>query len=133
MKTPPFLLIGCPVIIFIAAVVYALTYPELRQTAIRAALVDAERPASTADDYADWNSPETPRQRMRRAFALLGLTDAQQQQIEQIRQTVSDRIQRRAAIIKVLSPEQRSEWEQMRSTQRKETPSSSSATEPEGP
>lgn len=47
--------------------------------------------------------------------AELGLTDAQKQQIEQIRQTVTDRTQRRAAIMAILTPEQQAKMEQMRS------------------
>jgi Spy/CpxP family protein refolding chaperone len=51
---------------------------------------------------------------MQRMFDQLGLTDAQKQQIAQIRQTVTDRQQRREAIRNVLTPEQQAKWEQLR-------------------
>lgn len=51
---------------------------------------------------------------MQRMFDQLGLTDAQKQQIAQIRQTITDRQQRRDAIRNVLTPEQQTQWDQLR-------------------
>ncbi len=51
---------------------------------------------------------------MQRMFDQLGLTDDQKQQIAQIRQTVTDRQERRDAIQKVLTPEQQAKWQEMR-------------------
>jgi Spy/CpxP family protein refolding chaperone len=53
-------------------------------------------------------------QRMQQMAAALGLTDAQKAQMEQIRQTVTDRAQRRAAIMAILTPEQQAKMQQMR-------------------
>jgi Spy/CpxP family protein refolding chaperone len=51
---------------------------------------------------------------MQRFFDQLGLSDAQKQQIAQIRQTVTDRQQRRDAIRAVLTPDQQAKFDQMR-------------------
>jgi len=53
-------------------------------------------------------------QRMAEMATTLGLTDAQKQQIEQIRKTTTDRDQRRAAIKAILTPEQQAKMDQMR-------------------
>jgi Spy/CpxP family protein refolding chaperone len=121
VKTPPFLLIGCPVIIVIACVIYALTYPALHQTAFHAALVDAESPALVDTTAANGSSEAAAdanyrRHQMQRAFSELGLTDEQKKQIAQIRKTLTDRTERRAAIMNVLTPEQRAKWQQIRNS-----------------
>jgi Spy/CpxP family protein refolding chaperone len=117
MKTPPFLLIGCPVIIVVAGLTYALTYPSLHRTAFHAALIDAERPSYVTDE-ADPNAPvaglASRAERIQWAFTQLGLTDVQKEQIEKIRETVPDHQQRRAAIMSLLTPEQRARWQQIR-------------------
>ncbi len=53
-------------------------------------------------------------QRMQQMFAQLGLTDAQKQQIKQIRQSTTDRQQRREAIMKILTPEQQAKFQELR-------------------
>jgi Spy/CpxP family protein refolding chaperone len=53
-----------------------------------------------------------------RGLEALGLTDEQKQKIEQIRSTVTDRKERRAQIMQVLTPEQAAKWEQMRAEHR---------------
>jgi Spy/CpxP family protein refolding chaperone len=116
VKTPPFLLIGCPVIIVVACIVYGLTYPSLHRTAFHAALIDAEKPAAETDS--DSEEPTARQLRIQRAFAELGLTDSQKQQIAQIRQTILDRQQRHEAIMNVLSPEQRAKWLEIRNSNR---------------
>lgn len=52
--------------------------------------------------------------RMQQIYDQLGLTDAQKQQIAQIRQTVTDRQQRREAIRNVMTPEQQTQFDQLR-------------------
>jgi len=112
VKTPPFLLIGCPVIIVVACVVYGLTYPSLHRTVFHAALVDAEKPwAETASDS---DEPTRRQRRIQEAFKELGLSGAQQQQIAEIRKTILDRHQRHDAIMNVLTPDQRAKWEEIR-------------------
>jgi Spy/CpxP family protein refolding chaperone len=126
MKTPPFLLIGCPVIIVVAALVYALTYPSLRKTPFHAALIEAQMPLVDGDK-------ETHAHRIDRELAQLGLSDAQAQQIAQIRQTITDRPQRHEAIMKVLTPDQQTKWQQLREADRNEgTPPPSPATTTNG-
>jgi Spy/CpxP family protein refolding chaperone len=105
MKTPPFLLIGCPVIVLAGAVIYFATFPELHRTPFHAALVEAE-------------TPGTGHRRV--ILAQLGLTPAQEQQIAQIRQTVSDRTQRHQAIFNVLTPAQRTKFLALRALADKE-------------
>jgi hypothetical protein len=51
---------------------------------------------------------------MQRFYDQLGLTQSQKDQIAQIRQTVTDRQQRRDAIRNVLTPDQQTKWDQMR-------------------
>ena len=53
-------------------------------------------------------------QRMQQMIAQLGLTPDQQQQIQQIRATITDRQERREAIMKVLTPDQQVKYQQMR-------------------
>jgi Spy/CpxP family protein refolding chaperone len=104
MKTPPFLLIGCPVLVVIGAIIYFVTFRELHRTSFHAALVEAEMPAGG---------------HMREILSHLDLTNTQQQQVEQIRKTVSDRPQRRHAIYNILTPEQRAKWQQLRAEQQR--------------
>jgi Spy/CpxP family protein refolding chaperone len=120
MKTPPFLLIGCPVIILAMCIVYALTYPALHRTMFHTALIAAEQPASATPDEDPTAAYNRARQ-IRWAFAQLGLTDAQKQQITQIRRTVADRQQRHEAIMQVLTPGQRAEWEKIQSAPQTES------------
>jgi len=58
-------------------------------------------------------------QHMQQMFAQLDLTDAQKQQLNQIRQTVTDRKQRREQIMNVLTPDQRAKFEQLRAEHKK--------------
>lgn len=53
-------------------------------------------------------------QRMQQMATELGLTDAQKQQMEDIRKTIPDRAQRHAAIMAILTPDQQAKMEQMR-------------------
>ena len=122
MKTPPFLLIGCPVIIVVAAVTYAFTYPAFRHTPFHAALVDARRAAVDVGDTSTNGASSGERaQRMQKALAQLDLSETQKQQIDQIRQTVTDHKQRRDAIMNVLTPDQRTKLKQIREAQRNGT------------
>jgi len=52
------------------------------------------------------------RERIKEAFAQLNLTDEQKQQIKQIRQTVSDKTQRRQQIMAVLTLDQKQKLRQ---------------------
>jgi Spy/CpxP family protein refolding chaperone len=114
MKTPPFLLIGCPVIVLIGAIIYFATFRELHQTPFHAALIEAETPAAS--------SP------LHEILVQLDLTDAQQRQIDQIRQTTSDRTQRRQAIFNILTPGQRARFQELRAQRQKEKAAAISAT-----
>jgi Spy/CpxP family protein refolding chaperone len=126
LKTPPFLLIGCPVIIIIAVIFYATTYSGFHQSALHAGLLDAEMSAAESEP----GSVSVPvdilfrQQRMQRAFAELGLSEAQKQQIAVIRKTVTDRGQRHDAIMSVLTPEQRAKWQQIRGSLHNQSPAS---------
>jgi Spy/CpxP family protein refolding chaperone len=51
---------------------------------------------------------------MQQILSQLNLTDAQKQQIDQIRQTVTDRRERHEEIMKVLTPDQQAKFEQLR-------------------
>jgi Spy/CpxP family protein refolding chaperone len=104
MRSPPFLLFGCPVLILVIAVAYLLTFRELHRTPFHAALIAASTVA-------------VPSGHMREILAQLNLTDSQRRQIEQIRQTVSDRDQRRQAIFNVLTADQRVKFQQLRDQQ----------------
>ena len=53
-------------------------------------------------------------QRMQQMATELGLSDAQKQQMQDIRKNITDREQRRAAIMAILTPEQQTKMEQMR-------------------
>jgi Spy/CpxP family protein refolding chaperone len=105
MKTPPFLLIGCPMLVVIGAIVYFVTFRELHRTPFHAALLQAETPAPAPGGH------------LREILTHLDLTAAQQQQVDQIRKTVSDRGLRRQAIFNILTPEQRAKWRQLRAQQ----------------
>jgi Spy/CpxP family protein refolding chaperone len=104
MRTPPFLLFGCPVLILVIASAYLLTFRDLHRTPFHAALIAA-------------SMVEVPSGHMREILAQLNLTDFQRRQIEQIRQTVNDRGQRRQAIFNVLTADQRVKFKQLRSQQ----------------
>jgi Spy/CpxP family protein refolding chaperone len=128
LKTPPFLLIGCPVIIVIAVIFYATTYSGFHQSALHAGLLDAETPSaeSKSDSSAEQANILFRQRRMERAFAELGLTDVQREQIAVIRKTVTDRGQRHDAIMAVLTPEQRAKWQRIRGSLRNQSPPSAS-------
>jgi Spy/CpxP family protein refolding chaperone len=100
MRTPPFLLFGCPILILIIAAAYFLTFRGLRRTPFHAALIAA--------------TGTVPSGHMREILDQLNLTDAQRQRIGQIRQTVSGRTQRRQAIFNVLTAGQRVKFQQLR-------------------
>ena len=53
-----------------------------------------------------------------RLFSQLGLSADQQKQIQQIRSTITDRQQRRDAIMKVLTPDQQAKLQQLRAQMR---------------
>jgi Spy/CpxP family protein refolding chaperone len=116
MKTPPFLLIGCPVIVLVGAVLNFVTFPELHRTPFHAALVEAETPATG---------------HMHAILAQLDLTDAQNQQIDQIRQTISDRDKRHQAIFNLLTPAQRAKFQELRAqSEKEETAATAPTSEP---
>lgn len=109
MKTPPFLLYGCPTIILIIIGLYLATYRELERLPFHAALVAQER-AGFGEVHA--------------VLIQLDLTDAQWGQIQRLRETVSDRKQRLQAILHILTPAQRTRFDALRAAQaRTETPS----------
>jgi len=62
--------------------------------------------------------PQGGGQRMQQMMAQLGLTPEQQQQIQQIRATITDRQQRRDAIMQVLTPDQQAKFQQLRAQMR---------------
>ena len=53
-------------------------------------------------------------ERIKQAFAQLGLTDAQKEQIKQIRASVTDRKERREEILNVLTPDQKAKLRELR-------------------
>jgi Spy/CpxP family protein refolding chaperone len=106
MKTPPFLLIGCPLIALVGATVYFATFRALHQTPFHAALLEAEMPG--------------PGAQFQEILVQLHLTDQQWEQVGQIRQTISDRDQRHQAIFHLLTPAQRAQFQQLRAEQEKE-------------
>src|SRR5580658_4523065 len=87
------------------------------------AVLMASFPCAVADDSTasqttstdGTNTGVTPGQRLQRikeVFAQLNLTDEQKQQIKQIRQTVTDKTQRRQQIMAVLTPDQKQKLRQ---------------------
>ena len=68
-----------------------------------------------------WSRQETPGTgHLHAILAQLDLTEAQEQQIDQIRQTVSDREQRHQAILNVLTSAQRAKFLELRAQTEKE-------------
>lgn len=123
----PFLAIGFGTILVAGGIVYAVSGSSNKMTVSspNSAAYDASATTSgvgandaspgTMNDQGSASSPNGQRgQHMRQMFAQLGLTDAQKQQIQQIRQTVTDRQQRREQIMSVLTPDQRAKLEQLR-------------------
>lgn len=108
MKTPPFLLIGCPVLVVIGAVIYFATFRELHRTPFHAALINAETPVPAGGH-------------IRQILAQLDLTDTQHQQIDQIRSNVADRTRRRQQIFNILTPGQRAKWQALRAEENAST------------
>lgn len=104
MKTPPFLLIGCPLLVLLGAIIYLATFRELHRTPFHAALIEAE-------------TVPPPSGHLRAILAQLNLTDAQRQQIDQLRHSTSDRTQRRQQIFNLLTPEQRAKWQALHAQQ----------------
>ncbi|MCE0497019.1 MAG: hypothetical protein LV481_03625 [Methylacidiphilales bacterium] len=74
------------------------------------ALADDDTSASPATS--DTNTAQRA-QFMKNAFAQLDLTPDQKQQIRQIRQTVTDKIQRHQEVMAVLTPEQKEKLRQL--------------------
>lgn len=110
MKTPQFLLFGVPILVVILAVSYVLTRPHLQRHAGPAKVDEA----ATSTNQPAVGDSSTPGGRMRFILGQLNLTDAQKMQIAQIRQNTTDHQQRRAAIMNVLTPEQRAKFQQLR-------------------
>ncbi len=118
MPTPRLLLIGVPLFIVLTAAFYFVLHPELmRAPRVKVA---AAAPVPVTNVPTENNGPGG---HMRAIFAQLGLTDAQKMQIAQIRQTTTDRQQRRAAIMNVLTPDQRTKFQQLRAAQDAPPPS----------
>jgi Spy/CpxP family protein refolding chaperone len=62
-------------------------------------------------------------ERFKQAFAQLGLTDAQKEQIKQIRASVTDRKERREQIMNVLTPDQKAKLRELIEAHRNGAPS----------
>ena len=60
-------------------------------------------------------------ERLKAMFAQLGLTDAQKEQIKQIRASVTDRKERREEILNVLTPDQKAKLQELREEHRNTT------------
>jgi Spy/CpxP family protein refolding chaperone len=133
MKTPPFLLIGVPVIVVIATFLYFIEHPRLRRIG-----ENAPPPAPSASARAtdsSGNDADNPSigAHLRGLLSQLDLTDAQRLQIAQIRQTMTDRQQRHEAILNILTPDQRTRFEQLRAQRAGTPPTSTPAPPPNGP
>jgi Spy/CpxP family protein refolding chaperone len=111
MRTPPFLLIGVPCVVAVLAVGYFATHPGVRQTT-----VPADPPAGASTTSADVPTPDSRKVGAGKHHLMdqLDLTDAQKQQIAQLRQTITDHKERHQAILKVLTPEQRTKLKELR-------------------
>ena len=109
MRTPPFLLFGVPVLVAIGAVGSFLTPSAMGEP--------SDSSTAATDSSGTSPDPETGHKHGKHHHHLLSqlnLTDAQKEQIAQIRQTVTDKKERHHAIMKVLTSEQRAQLKELR-------------------
>jgi Spy/CpxP family protein refolding chaperone len=83
---------------------------------LQAVVADDDGTTGQASSSGSTNSGETQAQRIERlkqALTELGLTDAQMEQIKQIRASVTDRKERRQEILSVLTPDQKAKLREL--------------------
>jgi Spy/CpxP family protein refolding chaperone len=93
---------------------------------------DATAPATGSTNASSGTAPAEGQgerfEKLKAALAQLDLSDAQKEQIKQIRATVTDRKERRQEIFAVLTPEQRTKLWQMIQEHRNQTQGGEGAT-----